>query len=45
MKKGETEYEKRMRLYEEIKQRREKMKMGSNSVEILRKLRNGQYYD
>lgn len=41
----ETEYEKRMRLYKKIAQNREKMKMTSNSVLILRKLRRGQYYD
>lgn len=42
---AETEYEERMRLYKKIKQNREKMKMTSNSVLILRKLRRGQYYD
>lgn len=40
-----SEQEEKLKLLAKIRKNREAMKMGSDSVEILRKLRNGQYYD
>lgn len=43
--KVKDEYEERLRFIKRLRKFRNSMPVTSNSVEIIRKLRNGQYYD